>query len=80
MIYNRNRESRNSSKREESDNNKSVKYTDESNGSDKSSYLNQDGTPNVQEIMKSIRVPPELKYKPKEAQKYQMEQLKIKVS
>ena len=44
------------------------------------SLLNPGGTPNAQEILKSIKIPDHLKYNQVEAQKYQMEQLRLKVS
>ena len=37
------------------------------------------GPLNVAEILRSIQIPPELRLKPEEAAKYQMEQLRIKV-
>lgn len=43
-----------------------------------SSLLNPDGTPNAQEILKSIKIPDHLKFNQIEAQKYQMEQLRLK--
>lgn len=39
---------------------------------------NADGTPNVAEILKSIKIPPELRLNQMEASKYQMEQLRVK--